>query len=769
MRLSLLLALAATLTACNKDPDLDEDGFPASVDCDDEDASIHPDAEEVCDGIDNNCDAITDVDATDVVTWYGDSDGDGFGGDAITFDACEAPAGFLADNNDCDDNDATVSPDGLEICDGKDNDCDGLTDSDDDSVDLSTATDWYPDADGDGYGVDADAVQSCSAPDSTYVLEGGDCDDADAALNPNTVWYADLDSDGYGATTFTTVQCEQPDAHTAYPGDCDDFAPDINPDAQEVCDGGIDNDCDSLVDDADDSLDLATRSMWYADTDGDGYGDSEATGAEYCSGPSATAANNEDCDDTLSTVSPAETEVCNDGIDNDCSGDAPECGVTGDNAISGADFSMTGPGSYDYFGRRIAVGDVNGDGTDDFIAGAYYADGTSSSSGAAYVVHGAATGATTYSSADWTAYGSASYDYFGYDVDLGDFDGDGYDDAIVSAYGADDNGSSTGSAYVFYGSASGLSAAPDATMYGVSTSDYFGHTVAAVGDVDGDGLDDFAVGAYGDDTNASTAGSSYIWFGVPTAAQTADEADVAIRGEASYDYMGNLGSITGGDYNGDGTSDVMAAAYSTSNGNAYVNYGPLTTGMDFGGDDSDIVISGEASSDNFGYGSTSGDLNDDGYDDLAVGAYGNDTGGSSAGRAYVFYGSATSWSGSASASIADVIIDGANSSDYLGRGLAIADVNSDGNSDLLVGAGGNDDNGSTAGKIYVFNGPLTSGYTGTPSTSDTQFGGASGDYCGYYDVAAGDFSGDGKDDYIIPCYYGASNLGAVYVFFGGGM
>ncbi|MED5372118.1 MAG: MopE-related protein [Myxococcota bacterium] len=770
MRTSILLiSLAALLTACNKDPDLDEDGFPASEDCNDEDASIHPDAEEVCDGIDNNCDAITDVDATDVVTWYGDSDGDGFGGEAITLDACEAPAGFLPDNSDCDDNDATVSPDGLEICDGVDNDCDGLTDSDDDSVDLSTATDWYPDADGDGYGVDADAVQSCSAPDSTYVLEGGDCDDTNADLSPSTVWYGDADGDGYGAAEFTTTQCEQPDGHVAEALDCDDRDATINPDASEVCDGGIDNDCDGVADDADDSLDLTTRSLWYPDNDADSYGDSEDAGVEYCAGPAGTTLDNSDCDDAESAVSPDATEVCNDGIDNDCSGDAPECGLSGDNAVSAADFSFTGTSTYDYVGRSTAVGDVNGDSIADILVGAYGNDTAGSSAGAAFAVYGSVTGAISTSSSDWAAYGDSSSDYFGYDVDLGDFNGDGYDDAIVGADGVDENGSSSGAAYIFYGSASGLSTSADAMVIGENSSDYLGGEVAALGDVDGDGLADFAVGADGEDSGGSSAGTAYIWFGVPSAVQTADEADVAIRGEASYDYMGGLNSITGADYNGDGTSDVMAAAYSTSSGDAYITYGPLTSGMDFGGEDSDITITGESSSDNLGYGSASGDLNNDGYDDLALGAYGHDTGGSSAGRAYVFYGSATSWSGSASASVADVIVDGANSSDYLGRGLAIADLNSDGNNDLMVAAGGNDDNGSTAGKVYVFNGPLTSGYSGSPSTSDTQIGGAAGDYCGYYDVAAGDFSGDGATDYIIPCYYANGDYGSVYVFFGSGM
>jgi hypothetical protein len=769
-----MLALAASLVACNKDADNDEDGFPASEDCNDEDASINPDADEVCDLVDNNCDAITDVDATDAVEFYGDADGDGFGGEALTLMACEAPEGFFATNDDCDDTNADVNPDGLEICDGLDNDCDGALDDADDSVDLSTITDWYPDFDGDGYGDDSAPVQSCSAP-AGHVIDGGDCDDIDPLLNPETVWYADVDGDGYGSNDFTTIQCEQPNNHTFVSADCDDSNPNINPDALEVCDAGADNDCDGLIDDDDDSLDLDTRSLWYPDADADGYGDDQDAGALYCNGPSGTANNAEDCDDVDATLSPAEVEVCDDGLDNDCSGDAPECGLTGDNSITSANYSMTGKSTYDYLGRRVAVADVNGDGTDDVFAAAYSNDDNGSSSGTVYGAYGPLSGASTYASADWTGAGDSSSDYYGFDVEkAGDLNADGYDDIIVGSYGEDDNGSSSGTAYIYLGSASGLSSDAAVELYGANSSDYLGYTTAGLGDVSGDGGDDFAVGAYGNDDSASSAGAVYIWFGVPTASQSADNADVAIFGEASYDYMGYVGSVTAGDYDGDGTNDVMTAAYSADNngsgsGTAYVNYGPLTSGTSLDAGDSDVLINGSTSSDYLGYGSASGDLNDDGYDDLALGAYGNDTGGSSAGQAYVFYGSASGWSGSVAVTSADVTVTGGASSDYMGRAITMADFNGDSNTDLMVGAGGNDDNGSTAGKLYVFSGPLTSGSSLVPADSATQIGGASGGYCGYYDVGAGDFDGDGNTDYLAPCYYGASNVGAIYVFSGGGM
>ena len=775
MRITLLLAMAASLVACNKDADVDEDGFPASEDCNDEDASINPDADEVCDGVDNNCDAITDVDATDAVEFYGDADGDGYGGSNLTLMACEAPAGFMATNDDCDDTNADVNPDGAEICDGLDNDCDGALDDADDDVDLSTVTDWYPDADSDGYGDDNAPTQSCSAP-AGHVIDGGDCDDTNADLNPATIWYADIDGDGYGASDFTTIQCEEPANHTSAPADCDDLNPNINPDAQEVCDGAVDNDCDGLIDDDDDSLDLDTRSLWFSDVDADGYGDSEDAGTLYCNGPTGTANSGGDCDDAEATVSPAESEVCNDGLDNDCSGDAPECGLQGDNSVSTADFTISGKTTYDYLGRRIAVGDVNGDGNDDLFSGAYGNDDGGSTSGAVYGVHGPLSGTTTYASADWQGNGTASSDYFGWDLDIADLDGDGYDDLVVGAYYDDTNGSSSGSAYIFMGSASGLSTTADVELTGESSSDYFGYTIAGVGDIDGDTYDDFAVGAYGNDNNASSAGASYIWFGVPTATQSGASADIAIYGDNSSDYLGYLGTITGGDYDGDGSGDLVVGAYyddtgGSSSGSVYVNYGPMTTGTTLSAGDSDAQIYGQTTYEYLSQATASGDLNDDGYDDLGVGAYGNDNGVSSGGALFVFFGSASGWSGAASAGdIADVLVVGAASSDYMGRaGAAIADFDADGNTDIMVPAGGNDDNGSSSGKAYVFSGPITSGSVLSPTDSATQIGGASGDYCGYYDIGAGDFNSDGTADYVVPCYYGESNLGATYVFFGGGM
>ena len=182
--------------------DSDGDGFQDEAyggeDCDDGDSNVHPGAEELCDGADNDCDGDTDEDL--LLPWYGDGDGDGFGDEASMELACD-PSGDLVDNeDDCDDGDAAVHPGAEEICDEIDNDCDGDTDE-------------------------------------------ADADDA-------ATWYADVDTDGYGDTESTTLACSEPSGYVAEadPADCDDEDASIYPGALEQLDDGQDSDCDGEED-----------------------------------------------------------------------------------------------------------------------------------------------------------------------------------------------------------------------------------------------------------------------------------------------------------------------------------------------------------------------------------------------------------------------------------------------------------------------------------------------------------------------------------------
>ena len=175
--------------------DGDGDGFASDVDCNDADSAIHPEARELCDLVDNDCDGLYDDDDPDVLdatTWYADADLDGYGGDQFSVESCDAPSGYVANRSDCNDLDAESHPGAEEVCDGVDNDCDGVTDGED----ATDALTWYEDGDGDGYGTTASLQTACDPP-AGYALHDGDCDDADPAYHPGAAEADCTDSNDY--------------------------------------------------------------------------------------------------------------------------------------------------------------------------------------------------------------------------------------------------------------------------------------------------------------------------------------------------------------------------------------------------------------------------------------------------------------------------------------------------------------------------------------------------------------------------------------------
>ena len=282
--------------------DADGDGHTADVDCDDTEAGVNPEAEEVCNGVDDNCDEIIDTDAVDAPLWYADADGDGYGDAEVTELACEAPSDFVADATDCDDAAVTVSPGGEEVCDGIDNDCNTL-------IDESSATDalpWYADQDGDGFG-DPNAVElACETPGTGYLSDNTDCDDAASGVFPGAeetcdgvdnncdsfvdedaatdalTFYADADADGYGDAAVSAAACVAPTGFVSDDTDCDDATAGVNPGADELCSTvGVDDDCDGDVDESD----AADVTLWQSDMDGDGFG-SSVNSLSACDAPS---------------------------------------------------------------------------------------------------------------------------------------------------------------------------------------------------------------------------------------------------------------------------------------------------------------------------------------------------------------------------------------------------------------------------------------------------------------------------------------------------
>jgi len=303
-------------------------------DCDDSDAAQYPGADEYCNGEDDDCDDEVDEDhALDGETWYADSDGDGYGDVDETYVACNQPSGYVSLSTDCDDDDPEQHPGAEEYCNGEDDDCDGVVDED--TVDA--ATNWYADADGDGYGDDGDLVVQCTQP-SGYVLDDSDCNDSDSSAYPGSVeycdgadndcdgevdeedavdgvtWYADADGDAYGDAGASSYACYQPSGYVLDDSDCDDSDALQYPGAEEYC-NAEDDDCDGDIDE-DDAFDVST---WYADGDGDGYGDA-ATSDIDCDEISGYVLDDTDCDDSDALQHPGADEYCN-GEDDDCDGE----------------------------------------------------------------------------------------------------------------------------------------------------------------------------------------------------------------------------------------------------------------------------------------------------------------------------------------------------------------------------------------------------------------------------------------------------------------
>ncbi len=339
----------STLSIYDCDSDGHFDEGEGGDDCDDSRDDVHPGASEVCDGHDNDCDGLFDdddpgVDLSTISDWYDDSDGDGYGSTIrVLVAACTPVPGSANNTDDCDDNFATVYPGAPELCDDLDNDCDSVTDE----TPVIDAPEYHFDSDEDGFGSPTVSWSLTCEPPTTgvWTLDATDCNDHDDAISPVAVeicdgldndcdgflddgdsdvqppvWYLDSDGDGWGVATDARQGCSQPIGYVSSAGDCNDFDDFTNPAAEEVCDGGADNDCDTLADDAD--PDLASSLTWYRDADNDGFGDI-ADVTTSCGLPVGYVDNNTDCDDTESAVSPAAIEAC-DLMDNDCDGDVDD-------------------------------------------------------------------------------------------------------------------------------------------------------------------------------------------------------------------------------------------------------------------------------------------------------------------------------------------------------------------------------------------------------------------------------------------------------------
>ena len=412
-------------------------------------------------------------------------------------------------------------------------------------------------------------------------------------------------------------------------------------------------------------------------------------------------------------------------------------------------------------GASVATaGDVNGDGFSDVIVGVHGYDNGQADEGRSYVFHGTASGLAA--SPAWISECNQAGAYFGHSVAAaGDVNGDGFADVIVGALFYDNGQSDEGRSFVYLGSAAGLAASPAWIAECNQANAYFGNSVGTAGDVNGDGFADVIVGAYTYDNGQSDEGRAFVYLGSATGL-AASPAWIAECNQADAYFGSSVG--TAGDVNADGFADVIISAMNFTNGQ-------IDEGRCFAyrGSSSGLGLSpawtteGNQASANFGASvATAGDVNGDGFSDVIVGAAYYENGQSDEGKAFVYQGSAAGL-----VTFSSWTAEGNQSSARFGCSVATAgDVNSDGFADIIVGAYAYSNDQGIEGRAVVYYGS-TVGVATSPAWT-----GESGQNLTFYGssvATAGDVNGDGCSDVIVgaPQYSnGQANEGRAFVYHG---
>jgi len=432
-----------------------------------------------------------------------------------------------------------------------------------------------------------------------------------------------------------------------------------------------------------------------------------------------------------------------------------------------ADWSATGDQEDGCFGAAVSTaGDVNGDGYADVIIGAPNYDGGQTGEGAAFVYHGSATGLT--GPADWNATGNQANAHFGAAVSIaGDVNGDGYADAIVGAPDYADDQAGEGAAFVYHGSATGLPGSADWSATGEQAGAHFGAAVSTAGDVNGDGHSDLAIGATGYDHDETDEGAAFVYHGGPAGLATG-QAWSAMSKQAGA--LLGWSVSTAGDVDGDGYADVIVGA-------PRYDHGQTEEGVVFlyaGGPDGPATSptwTGESDQEWAWFGqavATAGDVNNDGYSDVIAGAPRYEGEQKYEGAAFIYHGGP-----SGLVTTSTLAIHPTDQADArFGAAVASAgDVNGDGYADVIITANGYDAEQINEGAAFVYHGGPTGlaadpAWTGHPTDQAYANFGRSAS-------TAGDVNGDGYSDVVIgaPWYdthqsHNSQNEGVAFVYYG---
>ena len=423
----------------------------------------------------------------------------------------------------------------------------------------------------------------------------------------------------------------------------------------------------------------------------------------------------------------------------------------------------------DGFGLGAAgAGDLDGDGYGDVVIGAFSDDDAGNASGAAYLYRGGASGADTSTEVKLLASDAAHDSIFGYGVvGPGDLNGDGYDDLLVGACRDNEVGTESGAVYLFYGSSSGLD---PSTEYKITASEaeegaFFGIYMGAAGDTDGDGFPEIAIGARGPTAVGPSYGAVYLYSSGPSGVDRDTERLLQASDPEEGAWFG-CGLAGAGDVDGDGYDDLVVGALSDDgmgdeSGAIYLYLGS-SDGVD-PTTEQKLKASDAGKWHYFGQAvSSAGDLDQDGYADIVVGAYGENSGGFESGAAYVYRGG----SDGIDLDTEDKLVapDGHYGQQFGRKVSGGGDVDGDGYPDIVVGAALDDGDGREMGAAYIFHGgegAIDHGTINKLVASDAE------NYSMYGSQVSSrtDINADGCADIVVGAFEDGAG-GAAYIYMG---